>query len=264
MKTIGTTNTRRDRLSAMGDSTLVLLRHGESEWNALNLFTGWVDVDLTDKGRAEAIRGGELIAEHGLLPDVLYTSLLRRAINTANLALDKADRHWIPVHRDWRLNERHYGALQGLDKAETKAKYGEEQFMKWRRSYDTPPPPIEPGSKYSQDGDPRYADIDGGPLTECLADVVARFVPYFTGTIVPDLKAGKTVLIAAHGNSLRALVKYLDKMSDEDVVGLNIPTGIPLRYDLEGDLRPKVIGGAYLDPEAAAAGAAAVANQGAK
>ena len=248
----------------MGDSILVLLRHGESEWNALNLFTGWVDVDLTEKGRAEAVRGGELIAEHGLLPDVLYTSVLRRAINTANLALDKADRHWIPVHRDWRLNERHYGALQGLDKAETKAKYGEDQFMKWRRSYDTPPPPIEPGSEYSQDADPRYADIDGGPLTECLADVVARFVPYFTETIVPDLHAGKTVLIAAHGNSLRALVKYLDKMSDEDVVGLNIPTGIPLRYDLDGDLRPKVEGGTYLDPEAAAAGAAAVASQGAK
>jgi 2,3-bisphosphoglycerate-dependent phosphoglycerate mutase len=248
----------------MGDSTLVLLRHGESEWNALNLFTGWVDVDLTDKGRAEAIRGGELIAEHGLLPDVLYTSVLRRAINTANLALDKADRHWIPVHRDWRLNERHYGALQGLDKAETKAKYGEDQFMKWRRSYDTPPPPIERGSKYSQDRDPRYADIGGGPLTECLADVVARFVPYFTEQIVPDLRAGKTVLIAAHGNSLRALVKYLDQMSDQDVVGLNIPTGIPLCYDLDGDLRPKVIGGTYLDPEAAAAGAAAVAAQGAK
>ena len=165
----------------MGDTaTLVLLRHGESEWNALNLFTGWVDVDLTEKGRAEAVRGGELLAEQGLLPDVLYTSLLRRAITTANLALDAADRHWIPVHRDWRLNERHYGALQGQDKAETKAKYGEEQFMLWRRSYDTPPPPIETGSKYSQDADPRYADIDGGPLTECLADVVARFVPYCT------------------------------------------------------------------------------------
>ena len=175
----------RERIPAMGDSTLVLLRHGESEWNALNLFTGWVDVDLTDKGRAEAIRGGELMVEHGLLPDVLYTSLLRRAINTANLALDEADRHWIPVHRSWRLNERHYGALQGLDKAETKAKYGEEQFMAWRRSYDTPPPPIERGSKYSQDADPRYADIDGGPLTECLADVVARFLPYYTDGSCP-------------------------------------------------------------------------------
>jgi 2,3-bisphosphoglycerate-dependent phosphoglycerate mutase len=248
----------------MGDATLVLLRHGESEWNALNLFTGWVDVDLTEKGRAEAVRGGELMVETGLLPDVLYTSVLRRAITTANLALDKADRHWIPVHRDWRLNERHYGALQGLDKAETKARYGEEQFMAWRRSYDTPPPPIERGGKFSQDSDPRYGNIGGGPLTECLADVVARFVPYFTKKIVPDLRAGKTVLIAAHGNSLRALVKHLDGMSDEDVVGLNIPTGIPLRYDLDSELRPLVVGGTYLDPEAAAAGAAAVASQGTK
>lgn len=243
--------------------TLVLLRHGESEWNALNLFTGWVDVDLTDKGRAEAVRGGELLVEHGLLPDVVYTSLLRRAINTANLTLDVADRHWVPVHRSWRLNERHYGALQGLDKAETKAKYGEEQFMAWRRSYDTPPPPIEPGSRYSQDADPRYANIGGGPLTECLADVVDRFLPYYTDVIVPDVRLGKTVLIAAHGNSLRALVKYLDGMSDQEVVGLNIPTGIPLRYDLDADLKPIRPGGEYLDPEAAAAGAAAVAAQGA-
>jgi 2,3-bisphosphoglycerate-dependent phosphoglycerate mutase len=248
----------------MGAATLILLRHGESEWNALNLFTGWVDVDLTDKGRAEATRGGELLVENGVLPDVLYTSLLRRAITTANLALDEADRHWIPVHRDWRLNERHYGALQGLDKAATKEKYGEEQFMAWRRSYDTPPPPIERGSEFSQDADPRYADIGGGPLTECLADVVERFVPYYTETIVPDLLAGKTVLIAAHGNSLRALVKYLDGMSDDDVVGLNIPTGIPLLYELDENLRPTVPGGRYLDPDAAAEGAAAVAAQGAK
>lgn len=245
-------------------ATLVLLRHGESEWNALNLFTGWVDVDLTDKGRSEAVRGGKLLVAEGLLPDVLYTSLLRRAITTANLALDAADRHWIPVHRHWRLNERHYGALQGLDKAETKAKYGEEQFMAWRRSYDTPPPPIEKGSEFSQDADPRYADIDGGPLTECLSDVVARFVPYFSDVIAPDLRSGKTVLIAAHGNSLRALVKHLDGMSDEDVVGLNIPTGIPLLYDLDDDLKPTTPGGRYLDPDAAAAGAAAVAAQGAK
>jgi 2,3-bisphosphoglycerate-dependent phosphoglycerate mutase len=245
-------------------ATLVLLRHGESEWNALNLFTGWVDVNLTDKGRAEAVRSGELMRAAGVLPDVLYTSLLRRAINTANLALDVADRHWIPVVKDWRLNERHYGALQGLDKAETKAKYGEEQFMAWRRSYDTPPPPIEKGSKFSQDADPRYADIGGGPLTECLADVVARFVPYFTEKIVPDLEAGKSVLVAAHGNSLRALVKYLDGMSDEEVVGLNIPTGIPLVYELDDALKPTVPGGTYLDPDAAAAGAAAVAAQGAK
>ncbi|MCH9666267.1 MAG: phosphoglyceromutase [Actinomycetia bacterium] len=246
-------------------ATLILLRHGESEWNALNLFTGWVDVDLTEKGMAEAVRAGELIRAQDRLPDVVYTSLLRRAITTANVALDKADRHWIPVHRDWRLNERHYGALQGLDKAETKAKFGEEQFMAWRRSYDTPPPAIEPGSEFSQDSDPRYADVPGGgPRTECLKDVVERFVPYFTEVIVPDLKAGKTVLIAAHGNSLRALVKYLDGMSDQDVVGLNIPTGIPLRYDLDVDLTPTVPGGRYLDPEAAAAGAAAVAAQGAK
>ncbi len=247
----------------MGDTaTLVLLRHGESEWNASNQFTGWVDVDLTEKGRTEAVRSGELLAEHHLLPDVLYTSLLRRAITTAHLALDAADRLWIPVRRSWRLNERHYGALQGLNKAETQARYGEEQFMAWRRSYDTPPPPIERGSKYSQDTDPRYADIGGGPLTECLADVVVRFLPYFTDVIVPDLRSGKTVLVVAHGNSLRALVKYLDQMPDDDVVGLNIPTGIPLRYDLDTELRPLVPGGAYLDPEAAAAGAAAVASQG--
>ncbi|MGD1171991.1 phosphoglyceromutase [Mycobacterium seoulense] len=247
----------------MGDTaTLVLLRHGESDWNALNLFTGWVDVGLTEKGRAEAVRSGELLSEQGLLPDVLYTSLLRRAITTAHLALDAADRLWIPVRRSWRLNERHYGALQGLNKSETKERYGEEQFMTWRRSYDTPPPPIEKGSQFSQDTDPRYANIGGGPLTECLADVVVRFLPYFTDVIVPDLRSGKTVLIVAHGNSLRALVKYLDRMSDDDVVGLNIPTGIPLRYDLDSDLRPVLPGGTYLDPEAAAAGAAAVASQG--
>ena len=248
----------------MAESTLILLRHGQSQWNASNQFTGWVDVDLTDKGRAEAARAGELIAAGDRQPDVLYTSLLRRAITTAHLALEAADRLWIPVQRNWRLNERHYGALQGLDKAATKAKYGEEQFMLWRRSYDTPPPPIEKGSTYSQDADPRYADIGGGPLTECLADVVARFVPYYEQTITGDLKAGKTVLIVAHGNSLRALVKYLDGMSDADVVGLNIPTGIPLRYDLNAEGMLVVPGGTYLDPEAAAAGAAAVAKQGAK
>ena len=247
----------------MGDTaTLVLLRHGESDWNALNLFTGWVDVGLTEKGRAEAVRSGELLTEHDLLPDVLYTSLLRRAITTAHLALDTADRLWIPVRRSWRLNERHYGALQGLNKAETKERYGEEQFMAWRRSYDTPPPPIEKGSEFSQDTDPRYANIAGGPLTECLADVVARFLPYFTDVIVPELRTGKNVLIVAHGNSLRALVKHLDRMSDDEIVGLNIPTGIPLRYDLDADMRPLLTGGTYLDPEAAAAGAAAVASQG--
>ena len=247
----------------MGDTaTLVLLRHGESDWNALNLFTGWVDVGLTEKGRAEAVRSGELLTEHDLLPDVLYTSLLRRAITTAHLALDTADRLWIPVRRSWRLNERHYGALQGLNKAETQERYGEEQFMAWRRSYDTPPPPIEKGSEFSQDTDPRYANIAGGPLTECLADVVARFLPYFTDVIVPELRTGKNVLIVAHGNSLRALVKHLDRMSDDEIVGLNIPTGIPLRYDLDADMRPLLTGGTYLDPEAAAAGAAAVAGQG--
>lgn len=242
--------------------TLVLLRHGESEWNASGQFTGWVDVALTDKGRGEAVKGGQLLAEHKLLPDVLHTSLLRRAITTAALALDVADRHWIPVHRDWRLNERHYGALQGKNKEQTKAEFGEDQFMLWRRSYDTPPPPIEAGSVCSQDGDVRYADIDGGPLTECLADVVARLLPYWEQTIVPDLRAGKTVLVTAHGNSLRALVKHLDGISDEDIAGLNIPTGIPLRYDLDEQLRPITRGGEYLDPDAAAAGAAAVANQG--
>jgi 2,3-bisphosphoglycerate-dependent phosphoglycerate mutase len=241
---------------------LVLLRHGESEWNALNLFTGWVDVGLTEKGSAEAVRSGELLIEHDLLPDVLHTSLLRRAITTAHLALESADRLWIPVHRSWRLNERHYGALQGLDKAETKARFGDEQFMAWRRSYDTPPPPIEKGSEFSQDADPRYANVGGGPLTECLADVVVRFLPYFTDVIVPDLRTGKTVLIVAHGNSLRALVKHLDQVSDDDIAELNIPTGIPLRYDLDADLRPVVPGGSYLDPAAAASGAAAVANQG--
>ncbi|MGO8940097.1 MAG: 2,3-bisphosphoglycerate-dependent phosphoglycerate mutase, partial [Mycobacterium sp.] len=173
-----------------------------------------------------------------------------------------ADRLWIPVRRSWRHNERHYGALQGLDKAETKARYGDEQFMARRRCYDTPPPPIERGSKFSQDTDPRYANIGGGPLTECLADVVARFLPYFTDVVIPDLRTGKTVLIVAHGNSLRALVKYLDEMSDDEIVGLNIPTGVPLRYDLDADMRPVLPGGTYLDPEAAAAGAAAVASQG--
>ncbi|WP_354005560.1 phosphoglyceromutase [Rhodococcus antarcticus] len=250
----------------MSTGTLVLLRHGESEWNALNLFTGWVDVALTEKGVGEAIRGGELLREHDLLPDVLHTSLLRRAISTAHLALDAADRLWIPVRRDWRLNERHYGALQGKDKKQTLAEFGEEQFMLWRRSYDTPPPAIERGSEFSQDADPRYAHLedgpDGGPLTECLADVVARLLPYWESAVVPDLRAGRTVLVTAHGNSLRALVKHLDGVSDEAIAGLNIPTGIPLRYDLDDDLRPVTAGGTYLDPSAAAAAADAVAHQG--
>jgi 2,3-bisphosphoglycerate-dependent phosphoglycerate mutase len=243
--------------------TLVLLRHGESEWNAKNLFTGWVDVDLTDKGRAEAVRGGQLMVEAGLLPDVVHTSLQRRAITTAHLSLDTADRHWIPVKRSWRLNERHYGALQGKDKKQTLEEFGEEQFMLWRRSFDTPPPPIDDSSEYSQVGDPRYADLgDEMPRTECLKDVIARFLPYWESDIVPDLRSGKTVLIAAHGNSLRALVKHLDGISDEDIAGLNIPTGMPLLYRLDEDLKPTVAGGEYLDPEAAAEAAAAVANQG--
>ncbi|QEH94006.1 phosphoglyceromutase [Dermacoccus abyssi] len=242
---------------------LILLRHGESDWNAKNLFTGWVDVPLTDKGRAEAVRGGELLKEADLLPDVVHTSLLRRAIMTANLSLDAADRHWIPVKRDWRLNERHYGALQGKNKKETLEAYGEEQFMTWRRSFDTPPPPIEKGSEWSQDADPRYADLgDAAPLTECLKDVIERFLPYWESAIVPDLKDGKTVLVAAHGNSLRAMVKHLDGISDDDIVGVNIPTGMPLYYELDENLTPVTKGGRYLDPAAAEAAAAAVANQG--
>jgi 2,3-bisphosphoglycerate-dependent phosphoglycerate mutase len=239
---------------------LVLLRHGESEWNAKNLFTGWVDVPLSEKGRAEAIRGGELLAAAGVLPDVLHTSLLRRAITTANLALDAANRHWIDVRRSWRLNERHYGALQGKNKSQIREEYGEEQFMIWRRSYDVPPPEIELGSQYSQDGDPRYADA---PLvrTEALKNVLDRALPYWMEAIVPDLVAGKTVLVAAHGNSLRALVKHLDSISDDAIAGLNIPTGIPLLYELDRDLKP-VGGGRYLDPDAAKAAIQAVANQG--
>jgi 2,3-bisphosphoglycerate-dependent phosphoglycerate mutase len=245
-------------------STLVLLRHGESEWNQKNLFTGWVDVDLTAKGEAEARRGGELLVEHGLLPDVVHTSLQRRAIRTAELALDAADRLWIPVHRSWRLNERHYGALQGKDKSQTLAEFGEEQFMLWRRSYDTPPPPLPVDDEFSQFDDPRYASLppEARPRTECLADVVARMLPYWYDAIVPDLRAGSTVLIAAHGNSLRALIKHLDDMAEDAVVGLNVPTGIPLRYDLDDDLRPVTVGGAYLDPDAAAAAIEAVKNQG--
>ena len=247
-------------------STLILLRHGESEWNAKNLFTGWVDVALSDTGRAEAERGAHQLVEAGLLPDVVHTSLLRRAITTAELALAEADRQWIPVRRSWRLNERHYGALQGKDKAATLAEYGEEQFMTWRRSYSTPPPPIEPGSEFSQDGDPRYAFLppEARPATECLADVVVRMLPYWYDAIVPDLRSGATVLVAAHGNSLRALVKHLDGMGDDEVVGLNIPTGVPLRYDLDDDLRPVTTGGQYLDPDAAAAAIEAVKNQGKK
>jgi 2,3-bisphosphoglycerate-dependent phosphoglycerate mutase len=243
--------------------TLVLLRHGQSVWNAENLFTGWVDVPLSEAGEQEARRGGELLRETGLLPDVVHTSVLRRAISTANLALDACDRHWIPVKRDWRLNERHYGALQGKNKKQTLEEFGEEQFMLWRRSYDVPPPPLESTSEFSQEGDPRYAGLGAAmPRTECLADVVKRFLPYWEEAVVPDLRAGKMVLLAAHGNSLRALVKHLDNISDADIAELNIPTGIPLRYDLDDALAPTTRGGTYLDPEAAVAAAAAVAAQG--
>ena len=246
-------------------TTLILVRHGESQWNEKNLFTGWVDVDLNAKGLGEANRAGELLKEHNVLPDVLHTSLLRRAIKTANIALDVADRHWIPVTRSWRLNERHYGALQGKDKAQTLAEYGEEQFMLWRRSYDTPPPAIEADNEFAQTGDPRYADLGSDlPATECLADVVKRMLPYWESNIVPDLASGKTVMVAAHGNSLRALVKHLDGISDADIAGLNIPTGIPLVYELDAEFKPTIAGGTYLDPEAAATAAAAVANQGKK
>jgi 2,3-bisphosphoglycerate-dependent phosphoglycerate mutase len=245
-------------------TTLVLLRHGQSEWNALNLFTGWVDVDITELGAQEAARGGEMLKEAGILPDLVHTSLLRRAIHTSEKALHACDRHWIPVKRHWRLNERHYGALQGKDKKETLDTYGEEQFTLWRRSFDVPPPPIGPEDPYAQTHDPRYADLapEIRPATECLKDVVERMLPYWYDQIVPDVLTGRTVLITAHGNSLRALVKHLDSISDDDIVGVNIPTGIPLVYHLDADLKPVVPGGEYLDPAAAATAAAAVAAQG--
>jgi 2,3-bisphosphoglycerate-dependent phosphoglycerate mutase len=244
---------------------LILLRHGESEWNALNLFTGWVDVRLSDKGIGEAKRGGQLLKERGLLPDVVHTSLLRRAIHTSQLALDEADRDWIPVNRSWRLNERHYGALQGKDKKETLAKYGEEQFKLWRRSFDVPPPPIDDNDEYSQFGDARYADLGSNlPKTECLKDVVNRMIPYLDGELAADLNAGKTVLVTAHGNSIRAMVKQIDQISDADIAGVNIPTGIPLLYEFDDNLKPVKKGGEYLDPVAAKAAIEAVANQGKK
>jgi len=242
--------------------TLVLLRHGESEWNAKNLFTGWVDVALSEKGVEEAKRGGQLLKDAGITPDVVHTSLLRRAITTANYALDVADLLWIPVKRSWRLNERHYGALQGKDKKQIRDEYGEEQFMLWRRSYDVPPPDIAAGSEFSQDADPRYAG-EPIPRAEALKQVLERALPYWHSDLVPDLKAGKTVLVAAHGNSIRAIVKYLDDVDDETIAGINIPTGIPLVYTLdEATLKPTNPGGTYLDPDAAAASIAAVANQG--
>ncbi len=245
--------------------TLILLRHGQSEWNEKNLFTGWYDVNLTAKGRTEAARGGELLAEAGYKPEVLHTSLLTRAITTANLALEAAGRGWIPVHRSWRLNERHYGALQGKDKAQTLAEFGEEQFMQWRRSYDTPPPALDDSSEFSQANDERYAELgENAPRTECLKDVLERMLPYWENEIKSDLSAGKTVLVTAHGNSLRALVKHLDGISDEAIAGVNIPTGIPLVYELDENFQPVTAGGTYLDPDAAADAIKAVANQGRK
>jgi 2,3-bisphosphoglycerate-dependent phosphoglycerate mutase len=243
--------------------SLILLRHGESEWNRKNLFTGWVDVDLTLQGIEEARRGGELMRERNVLPDVVHTSVLRRATRSAEIALDAADRHWIPVRRSWRLNERHYGALQGKNKSQVREEFGDDQFMLWRRSYDTPPPPLLDDDEFSQAGDPRYARLlELLPRTECLADVVLRMLPYWYDAIVPDLATGDTVLVAAHGNSLRALVKHLDGIDDDAIVGLNIPTGIPLLYALDDHFRPMNPGGEYLDPDAAAAAIAAVANQG--
>ena len=243
---------------------LVLLRHGHSTWNAKNLFTGWVDVGLNEQGVADAERGAEMLREAGIAPDVSHTSVLRRAIRTAEILLDGIDRHWIPVRRSWRLNERHYGALQGKNKKETMEEFGEEQFMIWRRSYDTPPPPLPDDSEFSQADDDRYADLSDQemPRTECLADVLERMLPYWDEAIVPDLRGGKTVLVTAHGNSLRALVKHLDDIAEDEIVGLNIPTGIPLVYELDDDLKPIEPRGRYLDPAAAEEAIAAVANQG--
>ncbi len=221
-------------------TTLVLLRHGESTWNRENRFTGWTDVDLTERGVAEARRAGQQLGEDGLRFDVAYTSVLKRAIRTLWIVLDELDQMWIPVHRSWRLNERHYGALQGLNKAETARKYGDQQVLMWRRSYDTPPPALDSSDERFPGGEPRYADLDARdiPLTECLADTVARFLPFWHEAIEPDVRAGKRVIIAAHGNSLRALVKYLDHVSDQDIVSLNIPTGVPLVYELDDALQP--------------------------
>ncbi len=241
---------------------LVLLRHGESEWNRENRFTGWTDVPLSEKGVEEALSAGRLLAEEGYFFDMAFTSMLRRAIKTLWLVLEEMDQMWIPVHNSWRLNERHYGALQGLDKAETVERHGMEQVMIWRRSYDIPPPALTPGDPRSPAGDPRYAGLtpEELPLTESLKDTVARFFPYWHGNIAPQVESGRRVIIAAHGNSLRALVKYLDGISDEAIVGLNIPTGIPLVYELDDALRPLrryYLGG----EEAAAAAARAVADQ---
>jgi 2,3-bisphosphoglycerate-dependent phosphoglycerate mutase len=244
--------------------TLVLLRHGESEWNAKGLFTGWVDVGLSETGAQEAADGGRLLAGSGLRPGVVHTSVLTRAIQTANIALAEAGLLWLPTRRSWRLNERHYGALQGKDKATTRQQFGDEQFMLWRRSYDVPPPPIADDDPLSQSADPRYAGLppEARPRTECLKDVVVRLLPYWYDSVVPDLNRGETVLVVAHGNSLRALVKHLDGIGDAAIAELNIPTGIPLVYELDDAYRPVVPGGRYLDPEAAAEAAEAVRNQG--
>jgi 2,3-bisphosphoglycerate-dependent phosphoglycerate mutase len=225
----------------MASSKVVLIRHGESDWNRQNRFTGWTDVDLSEKGREEAAAGGRLLKASGFTFDVAYTSVLKRAIRTLWIVLDELDQMWIPVHRSWRLNERHYGALQGLDKAETAAKFGEDQVKIWRRSYDIRPPALSADDPRYPGGDPRYAGLtkDEIPLTECLKDTVARFLPYWQQTIAPAVREGRKVLIAAHGNSLRALVKYLDNVSDQEIVGLNIPTGIPLVYELNADLKPE-------------------------
>ncbi|MGD0196834.1 MAG: phosphoglyceromutase [Solirubrobacteraceae bacterium] len=245
-------------------ATLILLRHGESEWNSKGLFTGWVDVGLSETGIAEAGNAGRLLEQEGLRPDRVHTSVLRRAIQTADIALDAASLHWLPVQRSWRLNERHYGALQGKNKAQTRDEFGEEQFMLWRRSYDVPPPPIADDDPLSQATDPRYATLPPEllPRSECLKDVVARLLPYWYDAIVPDLAEDLTVIVVAHGNSLRALVKHLDEIDDDEIAALNIPTGIPLLYELDDDFRPRVRGGRYLDPDAAVQAAAAVANQG--
>jgi 2,3-bisphosphoglycerate-dependent phosphoglycerate mutase len=240
----------------------VLLRHGESEWNRENLFAGWANVDLTPAGELEARRAGDLLVEDGLLPEVVHTSLLRRAIRTAQIALDVADRDWIPVRRSWRLNERHYGALQGKNRVQVRNEFGDEQFTLWRRSYDTPPPPL-PDDECNGSGDPRYANLLGTvPRTECLKDVVERMLPYWYDVIIPDLRQYQVVLVVAHGNSLRAMKKHLDGLSDEEIVGLNVPTGIPLRYELDDKTLRPTRPATYLDPAAAAAAIEEVANQG--
>jgi len=244
---------------------LVLIRHGESTWNLENRFTGWTDVPLTDTGVAQAQQAGRLLKEAGYEFDIAYTSVLKRAIWTLWHALDQMDRTWLPVVKDWRLNERHYGGLQGLNKADMAAQYGDAQVLVWRRSYDTPPPPLEPGDARSERGDRRYAGLtpDQVPLTECLKDTVARVLPCWDEVLAPAIRSGQRVVVAAHGNSIRAMVKMLDGISDADIVNLNIPNGIPLVYELDADLKP--IKSHYLgDPAAAAAAAAAVANQGKK